>query len=399
MITVEEIRVRARANYRRFLIQTAAALIVFEKENTPFFPLVIKGDKGSVNDNFSERSKELADLIAHSANKTGQGYTIEVRETNSRQNARQTKIEKLVFTTEADYLWFIGKKRETARFRSALSVFLEQSELSRDALYDWSVTELDELQNEHETDFWQNIIRCCIWFKNNPQSNLYIREIPLAVHTKFIEENERLIHGLLCPDRLVSFEKQHGLRDKPRFVRFRSLSKNPPVRIGEKEVAELMLPFEDFAGLPETPVLSGIEKIFIIENEIVYRTFPEVEHALCIWGAGYEVAKLSSCTFLSAYELYYFGDLDEHGFDLLSLHRSYFPQTHSFCMDLQTFLTFRTYCVSGKVLPADKIPGFLTDDERAVFMKLRSDPAHNRLEQERISNQYLTGQLSAVFSH
>lgn len=58
-------------------------------------------------------------------------------------------------------------------------------------------------------------------------------------------------------------------------------------------------------------------------------------------------------------------------------------------MDEQTLSAFDGCRVFGKTLPSDKVPEHLTDDERAVFMRLRAAPQRNRLEQERISNQYL----------
>jgi hypothetical protein len=396
MITVEEIRRKALNKYHQFLIRDLEKIIfngaqcsLTENKDEPFFPLIIRSDKGNVNDDFSSRSKELAELIAHSKNSLGKGYTIEVKKTNSRLNAGQTGIEKIFFETEDDYLTFIMKKSEAVRIRNVLVVFIEQSDMTKESLYDWAAASLDDLKKEYENEFWQNIILCVKWFKNNPHSNLYIREIPLPVHTKFIESSRRIIHSLLSSERLVSFENQHGLRSKPVLVHFRALSKRTPLCIGKKEVSEVVLPLDDFADLPGTPLLDGIEKIFIVENEIVYLTFPEAEHALCIWGSGYEVAKLASCVFLSDYALYYFGDIDEHGFDMLSLYRSYFPKTRSFCMDEQTLSAFDGCRVFGKTLPSDKVPEHLTDDERAVFMRLRAAPQRNRLEQERISNQYL----------
>lgn len=393
MITVEEIKRKALNKYHQFLIQRIEHQIYPEKEQIPFFPLVIRSDKGSAADDFSSRTKELAALHANSKTVLKKGYSLDVKEINTRLNARQTVIDKIYFETEDDYLACISKKSETQRVKDALSSFIQKPVLQPDDLYAWAVASIDDLKQEHESDFWENIILCAAWLQTHPHSSLYIREIPLPLHTKFIENNERIIHRILSSERLISFEEQHGLRTKPVLIHFRSLSKKSPLRIGSQNISGIVLPLEDFYNLPQTGLLSDIQQIIIIENEIVYLTFPELAHTLCIWGAGYEVAMLASCTFLNNYELYYFGDLDEHGFDILSLYRSLFPKTKSFCMDEATLAYFGGYRVPGKVLMQGKIPEFLTLQERAVFMELRSLPEKGRLEQERIPNQYIKEKL------
>jgi hypothetical protein len=396
MITVEEIKRKALNKYHQFLVQSIEHQIYPEKEQIPFFPLVIRSDKGSVSDDFTSRAKDLAALNANSKAVLGRGYALDIKEVHTRVNAKQTTIEKMYFETEEDYLACIAKKNETQRVKNALSVFMQETVLLPDDVYVWAVASIDDLKKEYESGFWNNIILCAAWLQTHPQSNLYIREVPLPVHTKFIENNERIIHRILSSERLVSFEKQHGLRNKPVLIHFRSLSKRNPLRLGNQNISEIVLPLEDFINLPQTGLLSDIQQIIIIENEIVYLTFPEVEHTLCIWGSGYEVAMLVSCTFLNKYELYYFGDLDEHGFDILSLYRSLFPKTKSFCMDATTVAHFDAYRVPGKTLVQEKIPEFLTREECDVFMELRSSPEKSRLEQERIPNLYIEKKLLAV---
>jgi hypothetical protein len=390
MITVREIRQKAENKYHQYLEQCIQCIVFPQKEHLPFFPLVIRSDKGNVADDFASRSKELAELNEASKASLGRGYSLNVREINSRLNAKQTMIDKIYFESEDDYLSFIGRKSEAARVKSALSVFMQSQFFPPDELYAWALLWLNVLKQEQENEFWQNIILCATWLKGHSHSSLYIREIPLTVHTKFIEDNKRLIHSLISRERFISFEKQHGLRDKPLLVHFRSLSMHDPLHIGQQPVSEVILPLEDFINLPRTGLLDDVCTVFIIENEIVYLTFPHVEHAVCIWGAGYEVNVLSPCTFLNNYNLRYFGDLDEHGYDMLSMCRLSFPKTESFCMDAETLAVFDDYRVAGKMLPLEKIPGQLTSEELSVFMKLRALPERSRLEQERISYAYLT---------
>jgi len=401
VITVAGIKEKAENQYRVYLKQAAAQVTSPEDAaGQPFFPLVIRCNTGSAADNITTRAAELAPIYDNSKNKTGSGYTLELVAQNTRHNAAQTVIKRIYFESEKEYLLFIGKTAEVKRMRDVLAVLKEALspyfESREPAFFSrWAENHLSELTVKHETSFWEHICLCVHWLHDNPQSNLYIREIPLPVHTKFIENNRALIHSLLSSSTGLSFEEEHGLRSSPVLVRFRMLSKEQRIRVGDLSVSELCLPLADFVHLPDTGFLAAVKKILIVENELVYLTFPHVENALCIWGHGYTVTQLASCMWLAGYGLYYFGDLDEHGFDILSKFRALFPAVKSFCMDDETLNLYGEFRVKGKELAGNSVPEQLTEAEHAVFMKLRSDPERNRLEQERISLAYIEQALAA----
>ncbi|HAH63583.1 MAG TPA: hypothetical protein DCL73_15975 [Treponema sp.] len=398
MITVAEIKEKAENLYRAYLKRLSAQLTGIEADTPPFFPLVIRSNTGSASDNVSVRAAELAPLFDNSRNKTGSGYTLELVTQNTRRNAVQTVIKRIYFETEREYLSFIGKNAEVKRLhdalavlRNSLSVYLESQQT--DFFTRWAERHLSELTEKQETGFWENVSRCVNWLYDHPLSNLYIREIPLPVHTKFIESSKALVHSLLSEEPLRSFEEQHGLRSTPLLVRFRSLSEETPLRAGTCAVSELCLPLVDFNNLPAAHMLTGIRRIFIVENEMVYLTFPPAEGALCIWGHGYTVTQLASCKWLAGYELLYSGDLDEHGFDILAKLRSCFPSVQSFCMNRETLTAFDEFRVKGKILAGNSVPERLTEEERAVFLELRSDPERDRLEQERVPVEFVARRL------
>lgn len=413
MITVAELKAKSERKFRDFLrfkiesffSEKAACHSEAIAESLEFFPLEIRSDKGKSSDNLLVREKDFIPLIQSSKQKKGKGYSLVFEQKRTRNNGTQSELSKILFETEEDFLSFIEKKSETKRLTHALSLLFKNfcpASNNSDLLGRWAYANLSYLTDFYdEKDFWENICLCTNWLLENPKSNLYIREIPLPVHTKFIENNKALILSLLsslknesenCPN-LSDFEKYCGLKEKPVFVRVRSLDKEIALKVADLSLSELSMPLEDFEQLDKSDILKKVEKIFIIENEMVYLTFPSVEKALCIWGHGFSVTSLKNCIWLKNYSLFYFGDLDEHGFLILSDFRKYFPDTKSFCMDKKTLETFDSFRAEGKSLAGESIPENLTWEEKAVFKELRADKGRNRLEQERITLGYLQERL------
>ena len=219
----------------------------------------------------------------------------------------------------------------------------------------------------------------------------------MPVHTKFIEQNKKIIKSLTeKADSEYEFEATFGLKIKPDFVRFRSLSDNIILPFSESMLNECQLLLDDFSKLDES-FLHKIKNIFIVENEMVYLTFPRYKDAICIWGQGYKVNILNGIEWFKSKELYYFGDLDEHGFDILSTYRRCYPQIQSFCMDKNVLDEYEQFLVQGKKLENRRIPENLTEAENECFMILRTVTSEkNRLEQERVSVEYIKKQLSLL---
>src|SRR5690606_31300052 len=97
-------------------------------------------------------------------------------------------------------------------------------------LKDWVIQNPSKiLKNQNE---WESILKVCSFFKQNPKPNLYIRELPINVHTKFVERNQAVIKDIL--DVLISefvniqerqFEKRFNLKFSESLVRFKVLDK------------------------------------------------------------------------------------------------------------------------------------------------------------------------------
>ncbi|MBQ3642919.1 hypothetical protein II906_13490, partial [bacterium] len=263
MISPEEIRIKAKNKYKDFLRYIIN--LHCEKAEADFFPLYIKADKGKVSDDLLSRQKELQLLISKSKNKTGAGYKLDLETVNSRKNGEQTEVSRIYFENESDYLSFINEKKSYKLFDTAISKIKNSNLLSNEKFVEWAKSHLTDLCAEPESNhFWTDVCLCADWLNKNQDSNLYIREIPLPVHTKFIEQNKKIINSLTeKADSEYEFEATFGLKIKPNFVRFRSLSDNIILPFSGSRLNECLLLLDDFLKLDE-PFLHKIKNIFIV---------------------------------------------------------------------------------------------------------------------------------------
>jgi len=356
-------------------------------QGTAFFPLVIPGDKGNTRMAVAELLRGLRALHEGSKRKKGFGYDIEERTINTRHAGAMSMPERIYFAGEEDYLRFIGKVEETA-------VFLENGERTRQrvpALLPW--IERYPLKVVNHGQAWPDLLNVCLYFVANPRPGRYIRELPVAVHTKFIESHRGILRELLeyvlDPSAVdweaPAFEPRFGLRYDEPLIRFRRLDTAavpgfPPF------ATDLSLPFSEFRQLEP-----AVERVFILENKQTFLSFPEIPRSLLIWGKGFAVELLKAVTWMEARSIYFWGDLDVPGFQMLHQLRTYFPQTRSMLMDRPAFDAFAEFAVAAPPGNIDQLDR-LTPEEQAVFQWLKDQPA-NRLEQERITQAYLLAWL------
>ncbi len=238
---------------------------------------------------------------------------------------------------------------------------------------------------------WHDLLKVCQYFQRNPNPNLYIRELPIQVHTKFIEQNKdilrRLLEAILPIEQLTSvkgerecvFEKRFSLRYRESTIRFRVLD--------QKIKARHSLPFFDIS----TPISEFRQlrleshRFFITENLMNFLTLPAQNNGLAIFGSGYAIQALKSVAWLSHCPIFYWGDLDVEEFKILSQLRSHFPQTISIMMDIKTFETFQEFAVYNSSGGTVTLP-YLTAGEQTLYAHLSLHG--KRLEQEHISQDY-----------
>lgn len=378
MITPTEIRKKAENKYLTFLRSVT--------ERQAFEPIVIVGNK-KPNDDTVQFEKELTELIAHSKEKKGYGYSIEYQKVKTRKHGEQDIPVSISFLTEQDFLKYIGKEQDTAGFRKdverILSAFPE--------LFEWVCRFPNKVLDNHRV--WDDVLKVCIYFKGNPKPQLYIRELPIQVDTKFIERNKGIIKELLDiiiaksvnPDE-TRFETRFNLRYDEPVVRFRVLDKAMSQMLFSG-IDDLSVPINQFQEV-EIPV----EVVYIVENKMNMLTFPPIQKSIVVWGHGFGVDLLKDVTWLKSKKIFYWGDLDAQGFQILSEIKTHFPQVESFLMDRETFDLFYESGFGTETNVEKNL--FLTPEEEKMFDFLKE--GNYRLEQEKIPFEYASSKIPII---
>lgn len=371
MITVNEIKKKSENIYKAYLQS-----IICDKI---FFPKVLRSNK-SVSSDFNEMRKELTEIVENSKDRKGFGYTIIYRQINTRKHGMQSLPEEISFQTESDFLKYLHKEKEAEQFRNDSQLILS----SFPELKEWIIkSPLKIIENK---DKWNDLLKVCNYFKSNPKPDSYIRELPIQIHTKFIENNEAIIKELL--DHLIAdliqtdetkFEKRFNLKFDETSVRFRILD-NHIAQTYFSGINDLCIPASQFEKL-ELP----LKQVFVVENKMNVLTFPNIVATVVIFGSGYGgVANLKKVEWFNKTELFYWGDLDADGFQILSQFRGYFPHTKSILMDKETFDGFFE---NDKGTPSTKTALNLTDSENRLYELLKTN--NWRLEQEKVLQEYV----------
>ncbi len=375
MITPQEIKKKADRKYISFL----QALVL----NTSFEKLVIRGDKKYTKSSLPEFEKEIQLLISQSKEKKGFGYTLEFQQVKTKYLGTQDLPISIYFATKDDYLKFLGKEKEV---KILIESIIKITEVFPQ-LKEWIIKNPRKVIQNHIE--WESILNVCRYFKQNPKPNLYIRELPIKVHTKFIERNQNVIKDLL--DILISehsnknekqFEKRFNLKYAEPQIRFKVLDKEISQRYfsGLEDIA---IPVSQFETL-DLP----IERVIVFENKTTFYaalTLPKMNNTIALFGSGFSVSNLKNASWFANKDLLYWGDIDVQGFEILSQFRGYFPQTKSILMDEQTFEKFFE---NDKGKPTNiSIKLNLTGEEQQLYDILKTN--NWRLEQEKIPFIYV----------
>jgi hypothetical protein len=118
---------------------------------------------------------------------------------------------------------------------------------------------------------------------------------------------------------------------------------------------------------------------------------------LVIFGAGYGFEMVIKTKWLSRCHVYYWGDIDTHGFAILDQLRCRFDHVESFLMDRTTLLAFESQWGEEEKQALRDLPR-LNGEERALYDDLRDNRIRRnlRLEQERIGFSWVESALSVL---
>ena len=357
--------------------------------------MIIRSDKTLTAVNFETLNRELGLLLQSSKDLKGYGYRVELKEMNTRKLSRQKLPENIIFDEASDFWKYIGREKEWMAFQQ--DVALIRRELPQ--LEDWLVKNPSKLITAAGN--WPGLLEVCNYFIANPQPGCYLREIPAQPHTKFIEDNKGILDSLLST--LIGefifkegscFEEKFYIKTYERLVQIRLLDQDLTRYFSG--VAHLGITLEDLAklNLPCT-------KVIIMENKATYSnienflTLPLLTGTMAIFGSGTAVNGLKQVAWLKEKEIFYWGDIDVQGFELLSAVRGMFRQTQAVLMDKAVFNAFSTQLTTGPQSNINQL-NYLNKLEQDLYNYLKGLTKNNRLEQERIPNWYVVKQLSEV---
>jgi len=375
MLTPEQIREKAERKYPDFLRSLVSGNNVF--------PLRIRFGKPASDMDFATLKEATEALAAGNF-----GYTIEYEARNTRRWGTQQLPAQVRFDTDEQFVGALGKHKEVAAFKQHIAAAQTRIPTLRSWLASHAKWVVDY------SDDWDGLLAVCEYFLADPRPNLYIRQLPIPVHTKFIKEHSEVLTSMLLailpqdakhPDGR-NFEAKFGLKPLEEMVRFRAL--DPDVaRDLHLTDPRMGLPLDRFRALP-----AACLTVIITENLMTLECLPTIPKGLGIFGQGRAVALLEQIPWFNQCRVLYWGDIDEHGLQILAGLRNSYPHVQSLMMDIATLEELRHLC--GKGEPAGVPPHNLTPSERTVYDEVAKNKL--RLEQEKIPLDYSNEKILAA---
>jgi hypothetical protein len=349
------------------------------------FEVPLKGPPASkIAANFEDIRTWIAEI------QTGckkEGLRLEWKEINNRQLGRNSIPQKIIFIDIEQLSSYLGKKADFNKFTRGRAELLS----ALPELEDWSIHNPFKLTEN--TENIGRLIKILKWIRKHPRPGIFLRQLSIpGVDTKFIEKHKKLLGSwldiVLEPSQIDKeysgagrFEQRYGFKNKPVMIRFRMLDPATLEGLGGPGFSDLSVPASEFS-LFNPPV----RRIFVVENDITSLAFPIVSDSLLIFGRGYNFGDLKTINWMQEKEIWYWGDIDTHGFAILSQFRGSFPNTRSFLMDRETLHSHRDHWgVEAKQCLA-KLSG-LTAEEAELYDDLQTGSIRPklRLEQEFVS--------------
>jgi hypothetical protein len=273
-----------------------------------------------------------------------------------------------------------------AQMTSRWPMLAKDTELSRN---------FDVLANYSDEDY-ARLLSLLKWLERNPDSGLYLRQLPLeSIDTRWVERRKWLVTNLmreilsLSPD--TDFFGACGLKKPPARLRLRLLCPELRVRFGGLE--DIEAPFEEIAQMALAPT-----RVLVVENLETGLAMPSLPGVVCFMKLGNAATLLGAIPWVAAAKLYYWGDIDTHGFAILSRVRQHLPSIESLLMDETTLDVHRELCIDEPIPTLLADMAHLTEAEKKLYLKLcaRHQGKYLRLEQERIYWLYAMRALAAL---
>lgn len=380
MITPQEIKKQCLGWWKDFLVSEITGQPFFPKEITRIGKITSK----DILSRLTEHKTAIAELQKNAAL---WGYVLKMSEKNFDKIGYQTVPDRIVIPSADVYLGILRRRNEQAVF-SRNWQFIRRK---MPRLTAWCLTNPIRLVN-HDT--WEDTLKVCRYFLAHPRPGLYIRELPIDIHTKYIEEHKELLRSLLnalLPASAIceegkTFEERYGLKSVEPLIRIRFLD---PALAPVAAWTDISLPWSAFRQL-DCPC----RRLFVTENKMNFLTLPPLPESIAVWsGGGFNISYLKEIPWLSEVQSYYWGDLDAQGLQILNQFRAYYPATVSFLMNWETFHAYRHLTKTGTPAPLQQLSR-LTEDEQSLYRFLQEN--NLRLEQERIPQKEVVSKLKLL---
>ncbi len=324
---------------------------------------------------------------------------IEYRETKHQVLGKNELPNAVWVDSLDDALSFISCSAEAKRFSALCSVIVEHDVRLLEWLYKRPLKALELLA------VMEKLMQVHSKMLATPKPGIYLRQLSVpGVDTKFIEQHRDTLAewlDLTLPESAIDndyrgikgFTLRYGFKDKPIRLRMRSLDGRYPFPDFAREPSSANALTEVMAQADVTldiSVLGQLQpthtRVLITENEINYLALPDMRSTLALFGAGYGWSSMQEIPWLQALEIFYWGDIDTHGFAILDDLRGYLPQVQSLLMDRDTLLAHEALW-GQESSPTGRPLARLTDAEQAVYQALVSNRYGDavRLEQEQLN--------------
>ena len=316
----------------------------------------------------------------------GYGYNIIEKEIKNKILGKNPIPAYIEIVSVDDALKLIKKENEMKRILENSSFILEKYP----KLQKWIEKNIFKILIEK--DEIKKILAVVEYILKNPVQDTYLREISIEnIDTKFIENHKKIIFTML--DEILSddsslLEEKLSIKKKPQLIRFRILDEKYYIH----GFSDISVPIEEFNEWE-----NNFSNVFFTENEISFLTFPSYKNTLIIFSKGYNIHAFKENKWLNNKKLYYWGDMDTHGFNILGIAREIFPDLKSFLMNEEIFFKHKEFWVVEDKPFLAEVKG-LNYEESLFCKKLQENiwGKNLRLEQERINFSYLKEYLKKL---
>jgi hypothetical protein len=352
--------------------------------------------KGPTSAELPRKFEEVRQWIAQ-LDRQAKHYRIVWRRVNHRVLGANDLPGEIWIDTLDDALAFVDRRREAERF----TVLVAMTEARLPDLTPW--LRKRPLRALALAGDWSLLLDTVAWMRQHPHPDLYLRQVDIpGVHSKFIEGHRSVLtelFDLVLPEDAVDrdaigvagFCRRYGFLDKPARVRFRILDDALAVFPSGTD-QDIAVTHDTFAGL-DLPV----DNVFITENEINFLAFPRAARSMVIFGAGYGFDMIARAGWLQDRRLFYWGDIDTHGFAILDQLRGLYPHTRSFLMDRDTLMAHKRLW-GREFRQENRELTRLDPEEQALYDDLRYHRLGGplRFEQERVGFDRVKERVATV---